>query len=149
MKKNLLISLALVMLLAQCRRRNNDPTPAELLAREWRVARALINGQVDNQGNYANFRLRFTAGATTDGGSYTVTPGGAPRPNLTPGNTGTWLLNDTNNPIRLTLDRGTPSEVALAIVVPITASQLQLRWRVPRTQDKTEPEITYELVPVE
>jgi hypothetical protein len=61
MKKTVLIGLALVMLLAQCRRRNNDPTPTELLAREWRVARALINGQVDNQGSYANFRLRFVA----------------------------------------------------------------------------------------
>lgn len=145
-----LFALALIMSLGACKKKNTTPakTTAEKMANTWRVSRALLNGQVDNAGNYANFRIAFQISAEKAPTNYTVTPGGAPaRPNLTPGNSGTWALDAGDT--RIVFDRGTTNEFTVTIVETPTEQSLKIQWRVPNTVDKTEPTYQYELVPVQ
>jgi hypothetical protein len=143
----LLILMALVGLLSSCGTSTPEPTVVELLAKTWRVSRATINGQADNNTNYSAFRITFTRNDQNPT-TYTVIPGNAPRPNLNPANTGAWVL--TQNNTQIVLDRGNAqAEITINIVGTITNEALTISWRVPRTVDKTEPTLQYELVPVQ
>jgi len=139
------ILLALIGLVASCKSKAPEPTSVELLSRAWRVSRATINGQADNNTNYSAFRITFQRNEQNPT-NYTVVPGNAPRPNLSPTNAGTWALNATNT--QITLDRGSATaEITINIVGTITDQAVTISWKVPRTVDKTEPTLQYELVP--
>jgi Lipocalin-like domain len=132
----LVVILALIALVTSCGPKTPDPTEVELLAKTWRVSRATINGQADNNTNYSAFRITFQRSDQTPT-NYTVVPGNAPRPNLSPTNTGTWVLSADKK--QITLDRGNATaEITLTIVGTILADAVTISWKVPRTVDKTE-----------
>ncbi|MCU0450151.1 MAG: hypothetical protein MUC97_10000 [Bernardetiaceae bacterium] len=135
-----------VLALGACSPSTPEPTVVENLSRAWRVTRALVNNQQDNTTNYSAFRITFQRNDQTPT-NYTVVPGNAPRPNLTATNTGTWALATNNTQIQL--DAGGANAITLEIVGTPTDQALTIRWRVPRTVDKTEPTLTYELAPAQ
>lgn len=119
---------------------------AQKIAKTWRISQVLVNGQPDNAGLYANFRLVLQVSADGKATNYTITVGNAPFiPNVNSANNGTWVLQ--SNDTVMILDASTGSEVRITIPEQPTEMSLKIEWKVPRTINKTEPTITLILVP--
>jgi hypothetical protein len=128
-------------LLTACPKKGETPkTLLEIISKNWKVSRVLINGQVDNTGNYTSFRALLQ-----QNGTYAITVGGAPISIvINPSNSGKWEL--ANGDTQITFDKGTSNEFVITLVEK-TESKFTIRFKVPKSINKTEPEYTFEFVP--
>jgi hypothetical protein len=128
-------------LLTACPKKSTTPkTLLEILSKNWKVSRVLINGQVDNAGNYTNFRLLLQ-----QNGTYAVTVGEAPASVvINPSNNGKWEISSGET--QIVFDKGTSNEFAVTLVEK-TENKLTIRFKIPPSINKTEPEYTFEFVP--
>jgi hypothetical protein len=122
----------------------DDPEPslAEKISLTWKVQSATENGAPATFST-TGFSITFTIDPNSKvPTTYSVTPGGAPKPNYkNSGNTGTWSLNTTGTEI--TFDAGGNASKAKIVGTP-TATALSLEWTDDR--DKTAVVYRYNLV---
>jgi uncharacterized protein (UPF0333 family) len=141
---NTLIIVLFVAILTACGSKGEDTpkTLLEILSKTWRISRVTINGTVDNTGNYGNYRVSFQ-----QNGTYVVTPGGAPvNIVVNPANNGRWVITD--NETSITFDQGTPNEFKITLVTK-TETAFSVRFKIPRSINKTEPEYVIEFTSVQ
>lgn len=116
-------------------------TLLEILSKNWRISRVTINGAVDNSGNYGTFRILLQ-----QNGTYAVTQGNSPTYIIiNPANNGRWEVS--GNETSVTFDKGTSNEFTITLVTK-TETSFSVRFKVPRSSNKTEPEYIIEFVPV-
>ncbi len=119
-------------------------TLLELLSKTWRISKVTINGTVDNTGNYGAFRVAFQ-----QNGTYVVTLGNSPiNIVINPANNGRWAITD--NETSITFDQGSSNEFKVTIPSKPSESSttFSVRFKVPRTTNKTEPEYIIDFVAV-
>jgi len=142
-KKMLFIALSTILLSA-CGGGGGGSTPKtllEILSRNWRITKVTINGTVDTQGNYSNYRI-----VLQQNGTYAVTLGNSPvNIVINPANNGRWEITD--NETSITFDKGTPNEFKVTLVTK-TETAFSVRFKVPRSINKTEPEYLVEFTVV-
>ncbi len=142
-KKMLFIVLSTILLSA-CGKGGGGSTPKtllEILSRNWRITKVTINGTVDTQGNYSNYRI-----VLQQNGTYAVTLGNSPvNIVINPANNGRWEITD--NETSITFDKGTPNEFKVTLVTK-TETAFSVRFKVPRSINKTEPEYLIEFAVV-
>lgn len=141
----LLLAAAGLSLFASCGGDDPEPEPTniDLLSITWQISNVTSGGVT----NFSNFRITLTA---TNGSpaTYSITnPDGIPQPNYTTPNqtSGSWSVNNTDNPTQLIFDGNTTAAVTIS---GLSASGVTLTWNVPIDIDKTEPTYTYQLEPV-
>lgn len=120
---------------------NAVKTLLEILSNNWRITKVTINGTVDTQGNYSNYRI-----VLQQNGTYAVTLGNSPvNIVINPANNGRWEITD--NETSITFDKGTPNEFKVTLVTK-TETSFSVRFKVPRSINKTEPEYIIEFTVV-
>ncbi len=137
----LFVFIAFVM--ASCGGGGGDTpkTLLEILSKNWKISRVTINGTVDNVGNYSNFRILLQ-----QNGTYAVTAGSSPvYIIINPANNGRWEIS--GNETSMTFDKGTSNEFTITLVTKTEAS-FSVRFKVPKSSNKTEPEYIVEFVAV-
>lgn len=140
---NTLFFIVFVAVFSSCGSKGGDTpkTLLEILSKNWRISRVTINGTVDNTGNYGSFRA-----VLQQNGTYAITLGGSPiNIVINPANNGRWVITD--NETSITFDQGTPNEFKVTLVTK-TETSFSVRFKIPRSINKTEPEYIIEFVPV-
>jgi len=132
--KNHIFIFTIFLIIISCKEKGESPspeaTPAEMLARTWKVNAVTINGQPDNTTNYSNYRFTFNTNQT-----YSFT--------MRDNQQGTWEL--IANATALTLDKGTADEQRVE-VPKLSETDLELEFT--EQSDKTGTRrILYVLVP--
>jgi hypothetical protein len=145
-KSSIFFVAVLAIFLAGCGSKGGSTplTLLELLSKTWRISKVTINGTVDNTGNYSAFRVAFQ-----QNGTYVVTLGNSPiNIVINPSNNGRWAITD--NETSITFDQGTSNEYKVTIPAKPSesVSTFSVRFKVPRTVNKTEPEYIIEFVAV-
>ncbi|GAB4188671.1 MAG: hypothetical protein OHK0057_11160 [Thermoflexibacter sp.] len=142
--KKLLFVASFIILLSACGGGGGGSTPKtllEILSKNWRITKVTINGTVDTQGNYSNYRI-----VLQQNGTYAVTLGNSPvNIVINPANNGRWEITD--NETSITFDKGTPNEFKVTLVTK-TETSFSVRFKVPRSVNKTEPEYLIEFTAV-
>jgi hypothetical protein len=142
--KKLLFVALFTILLSACGGGGGGSTPKtllEILSKNWRITKVTINGTVDTQGNYSNYRI-----VLQQNGTYAVTLGNSPvNIVINPANNGRWEITD--NETSITFDKGTPNEFKVTLVTK-TETAFSVRFKVPRSVNKTEPEYIIEFAVV-
>lgn len=140
---NLLILLFFATLISSCGSKGGDTpkTLLEILSKNWKISRVTINGTADNAGNYGNFRV-----VLQQNGTYAVTLGNSPvNIVLNSSNNGRWEI--TGNETSVTFDKGTANEFVVTLITK-TEAGFSIRFKLPKSVNKTEPEYIIEFVPV-
>jgi len=140
---NLLILLFIATLISSCGSKGGDTpkTLLEILSKNWKISRVTINGTADNAGNYGNFRV-----VLQQNGTYAVTLGNSPvNIVLNSSNNGRWEI--TGNETSVTFDKGTANEFVVTLITK-TEAGFSIRFKLPKSVNKTEPEYMIEFVPV-
>ncbi len=132
-----LLMATLVFVAANCKEPEPlppTPTEQELISKEWKVDRVLINNVPDQITDYKSYRRRFDSD-----GSYTFkdAPGVVKK--------GTWKLVSNNQ--RLLLDMGTSEEQSILIINSISGDKLDLEFTLQSKYKTGEQKAVYELVP--
>jgi hypothetical protein len=133
----LLLMMSLIFVAANCEKPEPGPTPpteTEMLSKEWRVKRVLIDNVPDQSTNYSAYRRKFNSD-----GSYRFTDG----PGKT--KTGKWKLSSNNQ--RMILDESTDEEETVFILNGISEDELDLEFTLPEDYKHDERKIVYELIP--
>ncbi|MCU0389592.1 MAG: lipocalin family protein [Thermoflexibacter sp.] len=141
---NVFVIFLSIVLLTACGGGGGGTTPKtllEILSKNWRITRVTINGTVDSQGNYSGYRI-----VLQQNGTYVVTLGNSPANIvINPTNNGRWEIAD--NETSIIFDKGTPNEFKVTLVSK-TESAFSVRFKVPRSINKTEPEYVIDFAPV-
>jgi Lipocalin-like domain len=140
---SLAIAFLLLIMVSACTKSSTaELTAAQKMAKKWKVQSATINGQPTN--DFANLTLTFQADASGNPTAYTVVTGGVKfSPSFRTDGNGNWVLEGGN--AYVVLDKATGNENRLQI--NFTDNRLTVKWKSPKTQDKTEPDIELVLVP--
>ncbi|TAH22458.1 MAG: hypothetical protein EAZ08_00860 [Cytophagales bacterium] len=125
---------------SSCGKEGSSPkTLLEILSKNWKISRVTINGTADNAGNYGNFRV-----VLQQNGTYAVTLGNSPvNIVLNSSNNGRWEI--TGNETSITFDKGTTNEFLVTLVTK-TETGFSIRFKLPKSVNKTEPEYVIEFV---
>lgn len=138
---NLLIFvLFATLIVSSCGKKGDDPkTLLQILSQNWKISRVTINGTADNAGNYGNFRALLQ-----QNGTYAITLGNSPvNIVLNSANNGRWEI--TGNETSITFDKGTTNEFVVTLVTK-TETSFSIRFKLPRSVNKTEPEYVIEFI---
>ncbi len=138
----MLAFLASISVRCSCENKNTATpnTPAQNLARTWKVNQARKSGVAFTGADFSGFRITFSAT-----GTYNITKALSPvSPSKSPSSGGTWALANNNTQLDFDTNSTYPRQVAIS---NLTAATATISWT--EDTDKTNPRIDFDLIPAQ